>query len=139
MNISSAIKESLKIENGSQYTNYRVNNSIKNKIYQKISHNTSLLTDCTVRYTIVSMLPRLVLLLSYDMKNEQIRKAINISRRSHYRDWNFEFELLWIFEWHIQSVKSNSLEFGSRNLDRPIFKLKLWKNNPRVTNISTTL
>ena len=82
MNISSAIKESLKIENGSQYTNYRVNNSIKNKIYQKISHNTSLLTDCTVRYTIVSMLPRLVLLLSYDMKNEQIRKTINISRCS---------------------------------------------------------
>ena len=82
MNISSAIKESLRIENGSQYTNYQMNNSIKNKIYQKISHNTSLLTDCTVRYTIVSMLPRLVLLLSYDMKNEQIRKTINISRCS---------------------------------------------------------
>ena len=46
MNISLAIKQSLRIENETQYTNYQINNSIKNQIYPKISHNTSLWTDC---------------------------------------------------------------------------------------------
>ena len=40
-------------------------------------------------------------------------------------NWNFESDL----EWHIQSVNPNSMEFGSKNIDRPIFKLKLWKTH----------
>ena len=48
VNISLATKESLRIENGTWYTNYELNNSIENHIYPKISHNTSLLIDCTI-------------------------------------------------------------------------------------------
>ena len=47
MNISLAIKQSIRIENDTQYTNYQINKSVKNQIYPKISHNTSLWTDCT--------------------------------------------------------------------------------------------
>ena len=49
VNISLAIKESLRIENGAQYTHYQVNNSIKNQICSEINHNTCLWTDCTIR------------------------------------------------------------------------------------------
>ena len=41
-NMSWTIKESLRIKNGAQYTNYKMNNSIKNEIYPKVSHNKSL-------------------------------------------------------------------------------------------------
>ena len=47
MNISLAIKQSLRIENDTQYTNYQMNKSVKIQICPKISHNTSLWTDCT--------------------------------------------------------------------------------------------
>ena len=49
VNILIVIEESLKIENGTQYTNYQRNNSIKNQIYQKINHNTSLWIDFMMR------------------------------------------------------------------------------------------
>ena len=43
MNISLVIKESLRVENGTQDTNYQMNKiSHKDKYYQKIGHNTSL-------------------------------------------------------------------------------------------------
>ena len=45
MSISLTIKESLRIENGTHYTNYEIINSIKNQTYPKISHNKSLWTD----------------------------------------------------------------------------------------------
>ena len=45
------VKESLKIENGTQCTNYQMNNSIKNQIYPNTSHNTSLWTDGTIWFT----------------------------------------------------------------------------------------
>ena len=48
-NISLAIKEFLRIENGNLYTNYQMNKSIKNQIYPKINHNTSPWADCTIR------------------------------------------------------------------------------------------
>ena len=77
-NISLAIKESLSIENGTQYTNCQINNSIKIQIYSKVSHNTSLWTD----RTIVSMSLRLMFLLTYDIRNEQMSKTSNISWHS---------------------------------------------------------
>ena len=48
-NISLAIKEFLRIENGNLYANYQMNKSIKNQIYPKINHNTSPWADCTIR------------------------------------------------------------------------------------------
>ena len=75
-----------------------MNNSIKNKIYPKISHNTSLWTDC--KYGGLSMALKAMLLVSCNMRNKQICKNINISRRSvslHIiREENFESKL----EWH---------------------------------------
>ena len=75
------------------------------------------------------MLPRLMLLLLQGMRNEQICKTINIFRCSESLhitgDWNFESKL----ERPIKSVKPNSLEIGSRNLDQTIFELKLWKKH----------
>ena len=40
-NVSLDIKESLRIKNGSQYTNDEKNNLIKNNIYPNISHSAS--------------------------------------------------------------------------------------------------
>ena len=37
-----AIKESLRIDNGTQYTNYQINHYMKNHLYPKISHSDSL-------------------------------------------------------------------------------------------------
>ena len=89
--------------------------------------------------TIVSMSPRLMYLLSYNMRNEQICKKISIYWHSvslHIvGDSNFKSKL----EWLIQSVKPNLLKSGSRNLDRPIFKVENMKKPPGVTNISTTM
>ena len=69
--------------------------------------------------TISSMSPRLMFLLSCDMRNEQICKTINLSRGSislHIiEDKNLESEL----KWRIPGVNPNSLEIGSINLDRP--------------------
>ena len=80
-----------------------------------------------IKFTQRYMLPRLTLLLSYDMRKRQICKIINISSHSAslhiIGDSNFESEL----EWRIQSVNSNSLEIESKNFDRSVFKLKLWK------------
>ena len=45
-NTSLGIKELLSTENGTQYTNYQMNNSIKNQINPNISDNTVLWTDC---------------------------------------------------------------------------------------------
>ena len=77
----------------------------------------------------VSLSPRLMSLLLYDIIKEQICKKINICKRSVslyiIGDWNFKSNP----EWWIQSVNSNSLEIGIRNLDRPIFKLKLRKKH----------
>ena len=77
----------------------------------------------------VSLSPRLMSLLLYDIIKEQICKKINICKRSVslyiIGDWNFKSKP----EWWIQSVNSNSLEIGIRNLDRPIFKLKLRKKD----------
>ena len=71
------------------------------------------------------MPPSLMLLLSYGMSNEQIYETINTSRRSVLLciigDYILESEL----EWRIELAISNSTVIGSRNLDRPIFKLKL--------------
>ena len=98
VNISLAIKQSLRFENETQYNSYQMNNSIKNKIYSKISHNTSLWTDC--KYGGLSMALKAMLLVSCNMRNKQICKNINISRRSvslHIiREENFESKL----EWH---------------------------------------
>ena len=98
MNISLAIKQSLRFENETQYNSYQMNNSIKNKIYPKISHNTSLWTDC--KYGGLSMELKAMLLVSCNMRNKQISKKINVSRRSvslHIiREENFESKL----EWH---------------------------------------
>ena len=59
------------------------------------------------------------------MRNKQICKTINISRRLislHIIGYqNLEFKIAW----RIQSFKPNSLETGKGNLDRAIFKLKL--------------
>ena len=75
------------------------------------------------------MLPRLMLLLLQGMRKEQIYKTINIFKCSvslhMIGDWNFKSKV----ERRINSVKPNSLEIGSRNLDQPIFKLKLWKKH----------
>ena len=49
-NISLAIKEFLRIENGAQYTNYKMNNLTKNWTYPKVSYNASLWTDCTTQW-----------------------------------------------------------------------------------------
>ena len=49
-NISLAIKQFLRTENGAQYTNYKMNNLTKNWTYPKISYNTSLWTDCTTQW-----------------------------------------------------------------------------------------
>ena len=97
-----------------------MNNSIKNQTYPKISQHISIdwLYD-----TIVSMSPKPMLLPSHAMRNKQIRMKIHIIG-----DLNFESEL----EWCVQSVKLNSLEIKSRNLDWPIFKLKLWKKHLKL-------
>ena len=42
VNFSLAIKESLKAENGTQYTKYQINNYTKNQISAKMSHDASL-------------------------------------------------------------------------------------------------
>ena len=61
------------------------------------------------------------------MRNKEICKSTNISRHSVslpiIGDKNFESAL----EWHTLNFKQNSLEIGSRNLDRPIFKFQVWK------------
>ena len=86
--------------------------------------------------TVVSISPKLMLMVSYDMRNEQVCKTINISRGSlslhiiESRTWNLSQN---------DAFKSNLLEIGSENLDRPIFKLKLWKKHPEFTIISTIL
>ena len=49
MNISLGIKECLRIDNGTQYTNYEIKNSLKNQMYANISHNISLWAACTQR------------------------------------------------------------------------------------------
>ena len=59
------------------------------------------------------------------MRKKHICKKVNTYRRSvsmHITEGlNFESDL----ECRIQSLKPYSLEFGSINLERPIFKLKL--------------
>ena len=61
------------------------------------------------------------------MRNKEISKSIYISRHSVslpiIGDKNFESAL----EWHTLNFKQNSLEIGSRNLDRPIFKFQVWE------------
>ena len=42
-------KNPLRIENVTQYTNYQLNNSIKNQIYLNMSHNKYFWTDYTIR------------------------------------------------------------------------------------------
>ena len=42
-------KEFLWIENGNRYENYQMNNSIKDQIYPKVSHNTTLWADITMQ------------------------------------------------------------------------------------------
>ena len=48
-NISLSIKESLKTENRTQYSNCQLSNQIKNQIYPNMSHNKSFCTNCTMR------------------------------------------------------------------------------------------
>ena len=70
----------VRTENGTQYTDYQINNSIKNQIYQKIeSQNISL---GSLYDTMLSISPRLMSLILYDMINKQKAKTLNISRRS---------------------------------------------------------
>ena len=52
-NVSLAIKESFRIERGTQNTNFRMNNSIKKQIYPKISHKH--LSGPIVRYNSLSV------------------------------------------------------------------------------------
>ena len=70
----------VRTENGTQYTDYQINNSIKNQIYQKIgSQNVSL---GSLYDTMLSISPRLMSLILYDMINKHKAKTLNISRRS---------------------------------------------------------
>ena len=123
MNISLVIKESLRVENGTQYTNYQMNKiSHKDKYYQKIGHNISLWNNM-----VISIPPSVMLLLSYGMINNQISKTINISGclvSLHITgDQNFESEL----ERRIQRLKPKLLKIESTSPDRRIFKMKLCK------------
>ena len=77
-NIALTIKASLRVKNRTQYTNHQMNYASKNQIY-----NTSLWNDCLkwLYQMIVLLSPKLVISLSYDMRNEQICITIIISRR----------------------------------------------------------
>ena len=48
-NIWLAIEQSLKMKNRTQHTNHQMHNAVKNHIYPKISHNTSLWTTFIIR------------------------------------------------------------------------------------------
>ena len=84
---------------------------------------------------IVSMLRRLILLLSYDMRKKQSAKKL--------KSLGFQYHCIllglevWIWaRTTYESLKPNSLESGNRNLDKAIFKLKLWKKAPEVETFS---
>ena len=66
-NISLAIKESLRTENRTQYRNHQIINACKNQIYRKKSRYISL---DWLHNTTVSLPPRLISPLSYNMRNE---------------------------------------------------------------------
>ena len=164
VNISLAIKESLRIDNETQFMNYQMNNSTKNQIYPK--HKSQCISLDWLYNAIVSMSLKLMLLLPYDMRNELTCKTINISRRSiitvHY--WGLEFWIwvtlnLWMAYSNRQikhSVKSvqirtrNNSVFGRISHSETHWKLGVeilidkfsswnYKKTPGITNISTTM
>ena len=87
------------------------------------NHNTSLWTDCFIwlHKTTVSLSPRLLQLLSYDIRNEQICRTISISSRLvtlHFiGDKNFKSEI----ELCIQCIEAKRrLNFGVESLTNQI-------------------
>ena len=74
------------------------------------------------------MSPRFMSSVSFDMRNEQICKMINISRYSLLLRIVGDSDFVEL-EWRIQSDNPTSMELLTRNLDGRTFKLKLWKKN----------
>ena len=103
--IGLAIKASWRVENRDQYRNWIIQLKVK---FTLRSHNTYPLIDSWkwLYETIVSLSPRHVKPLSYEMRDELVCKTISISRRLvslHINgDYNFESEL----ELCIQSILS---------------------------------
>ena len=80
--IALAIKLSLMVEKGTQYMNHLKNNAVKNQIYSKKSQYIYLDWLFDIMYeTNVSLSPRLIYLLWYVIRWEQICKTFNISWR----------------------------------------------------------